>query len=909
MVDQTRELHLIAHTHWDREWYLPFQRFRMHLVHLIDTIIDVCTRDPAYRHFNLDGQTIVIEDYLDIRPEMKNTIIQMVRDHRIGIGPWYCQPDEWTAGELLARNLLRGHHLMQEYGGGQRIGYCPDLFGHAAQMPQILNLAGLDTFMFFRGLGNIYDDPHFSNEFYWQGPDGSRVLAYFMPGGYANAKNHPTDPEAFKMFILFVLSRFSRSKSNIIFVGCGGDHYIPQVETPTLIESFNNDPDVLEELNGGKLHHSSLTEMFDAVKTREDPANPYFTITGEFREGRGDVYAPGSISSRMYLKQANYRCWRKACYLAEPLALWASLTSQGKERYQGFLDLAWKFLLQNQPHDSICGCSVDPVHRDMEGRFKQAEEILDELVREILEKNLLAHDVAQFPGIPIMVFVPQTHSSTPIIRATLANQPNHSEASIIYAAKLDLNKNYEIRNFAGKKLSSAARPVMYMDDHEMLEVLWLGNPADGMGTSIYFLCETQEKTPSYLDMEGSNTTFENDWARVEFHFDGTFDLYATKLGLAFHHLHIFEDQADGGDGYDFYALPKDVPLTSLGGKARVTGKKHPFGAEFLIRVEMELPTGLNTDRTAHLPETRKQVIETTMIVWNHIPRIDFKTEITNQISDHRLRVVFSTPFNAKSVDASSIYDVVQRGIGIERVENAMQKWVQKSPSTSHTSGFIDLHEDGKGGVSLFNKGLPEYEARRTSGGISLIQTLFRSVRYEGGTLPGRGTAGGPIPTPDSQLHRPLSLEYALYFHQNAWETDLIATHADEYALPLGITGGTIVVPGRRPGEVEKPQQVTSSVTSTAILSLSNPNVVLTTFKQAESGGDVILRVNNPTEHPQTTKLHCGLALQGAKFANLLEEPVDGNPNKLKKVSSQVIELTVEAKKIVTLRLSPVANKK
>ncbi len=907
MVDQSRELHLIAHTHWDREWYLPFQRFRMHLVHLIDTIIDLCKQDPAYRHFNLDGQTIVIEDYLDIRPEMKDTIVQMVRDKRIGIGPWYCQPDEWTAGELLARNLLRGHHLMKEYGGGQKIGYCPDLFGHVAQMPQILSLAGLDTFMFFRGVGNIYDDPHFSNEFYWQGPDGSRVLAYFMPGGYANAKNHPINPEAFKMFILFVLPRFSRSKSGIIFVGCGGDHYYPQIETPTLIQSFNNDPDVLEELKGGKLHHSSLTEMFTAVKEREDPADPYFTITGEFREGRGDVYAPGSISSRIYLKQANYHCWRKACYLAEPLALWASLQSGGKERYQGFLNLAWKFLLQNQPHDSICGCSVDPVHRDMEGRFKQCEEILDELVKEILEQNILTQDVAKFPGVPIMVFVPQTNNTTPILRVTLTNQPNHSEASIIYAAKLDLHKNYEVRNAAGKKLPSVTRLAMYMDDHEMLEVLWLGDSSDGMGMATYFLCETKEKSHSYADMEGSKTAFENDWARIEFHFDGTFDLYTTKQGLLFHHLHIFEDQADAGDGYDFYAIPKDVPVTSLGGKAKVTGKKHPFGAEFTLRIEMALPTGLNSDRTARVPESRKLVIETTMIIWNHIPRIDFKTEINNQISDHRLRVVFPTSLTSNTVDASSIYDVVRRGIGIERVENAMQKWAQKSPPTSHTTGFVDLYDDKHGGVALFNKGLPEYEARRDSGGISLIQTLFRSVRYEGGTLPGRGTAGSPIPTPNSQLHRPLSLEYALYFHDNAWDSDHIAIHADEYTLPLGITGGTIVVPGRRPGEVEKPTPTSISETSEKLLSFSNPSVVLTTFKLSAVGGDVILRVNNPTDQTQSTKIYCGFAIQGIKIVNLLEEPVEGKPNRVKKSSPQVLELTIAAKKIVTLRLSPVTK--
>src|SRR5271157_2008109 len=249
MSEKPHDLYLIAHTHWDREWYLPFQQFRVHLVHLIDGIISLMESDlnPPYRHFNLDAQTIVIEDYLDIRPEMQDTIVRLVQDQRIGIGPWYCQPDEWTAGELIARNLLRGHHLMQEYGGGQRIGYCPDLFGHVSQMPQILTLAGLDTFMFFRGLGDELVDPQFTNEFNWEGPDGSRVLAFFMPGGYANAKNHPEEQFGFNSAMLFAFSRQHRSKTHVHFIGCGGDHYIPQPSTAAFVEGFNADEDALEE--------------------------------------------------------------------------------------------------------------------------------------------------------------------------------------------------------------------------------------------------------------------------------------------------------------------------------------------------------------------------------------------------------------------------------------------------------------------------------------------------------------------------------------------------------------------------------------------------------------------------------------------------------------------------------------
>ena len=132
-------LHVVPHTHWDREWYQPFQTFRIRLVHLMDRLLDTLARDPAYTHFMLDGQTIVLEDYIQVRPERRAELEAHVRSGRLSIGPWHVLPDEFlVAPESLVRNLLLGDRLCRQFGAKMPVGYIPDPFGHVGQMPQIL---------------------------------------------------------------------------------------------------------------------------------------------------------------------------------------------------------------------------------------------------------------------------------------------------------------------------------------------------------------------------------------------------------------------------------------------------------------------------------------------------------------------------------------------------------------------------------------------------------------------------------------------------------------------------------------------------------------------------------------------------------------------------------------------------
>src|SRR5436305_8084351 len=230
---------LVPHTHWDREWYQTFQQFRIRLVHTIDTLLDILDRDDKFSHFMLDGQTIVLDDYLEVQPEQEERLKGHIRAGRIQVGPWYLQPDEFlVSGESLVRNLQIGLQRAAEFGETMRVGYVPDCFGHIAQLPQILQGFGIDNAVFWRGVG---PEAHHS-EFYWTAPDGTSVLVIHLADalGYSNAVMMPLTAEDFVTRVeLLTAPLLAKATSNTLLFMNGDDHLEPQDGLPEVIESAN----------------------------------------------------------------------------------------------------------------------------------------------------------------------------------------------------------------------------------------------------------------------------------------------------------------------------------------------------------------------------------------------------------------------------------------------------------------------------------------------------------------------------------------------------------------------------------------------------------------------------------------------------------------------------------------------
>ena len=176
MTHAPKTAYIVSHTHWDREWYKPYHQFRIDLTRVVQRIIETLENDTDYRHFLLDGQSIVLEDYLEIFPEDEARLATLVGAKALSVGPWYILPDEFlVSAEATVRNLFIGHKVASRLGRVQKVGYMPDSFGHIAQMPQILRLAGIDSFVYSRGNGD--EIQRTGHEFFWRAPDGSQVLA------------------------------------------------------------------------------------------------------------------------------------------------------------------------------------------------------------------------------------------------------------------------------------------------------------------------------------------------------------------------------------------------------------------------------------------------------------------------------------------------------------------------------------------------------------------------------------------------------------------------------------------------------------------------------------------------------------------------------------------------------------
>ena len=232
----TTTIHFVPHTHWDREWYEPFQVFRMRLVELIDHVLEHLEREPAFR-FTLDGQLATIDDYLEIRPEAEERIRRFVGEGRLAIGPWQILMDEFlVSGETIVRNLQRGWARAQDFGGAMAVGYLPDMFGHIAQMPQILRRAGIDRAVVWRGVPARVE----SNAFRWRAPDGSEVGAEYLVGGYGNAAHLlevAGSAEAKVRGYRELMGRWYGEKSLLAMYGT--DHMAPLPEMVALLERIN----------------------------------------------------------------------------------------------------------------------------------------------------------------------------------------------------------------------------------------------------------------------------------------------------------------------------------------------------------------------------------------------------------------------------------------------------------------------------------------------------------------------------------------------------------------------------------------------------------------------------------------------------------------------------------------------
>jgi len=834
--------HIVSETHWDREWYLTFQQFRSRLVQVCDRLLRILDGDQDFKHFMLDGQTIVLEDYLEAMPDARAKIEHHVRGGRILIGPWYVLPDEFLEGpEAMVRNLMLGHTTASSFGVIMKVGYLPDQFGHIGQIPQILRGFGIDNAVVWRGVGEEVD----KTEFNWISPDGSSVLAIYLPDGYCNAANMPLDPVKLAAWARNVGNRLKSmaTTKNVLFMN-GCDHLEAQAGLPASLRAAN------KELEGAELVHSTLPIYIDAVKA----GNPKLkNVSGEFRSPAKAHLLVGVLSTRMWIKQFNNRCEKLLERWAEPLTAWAWLVERKAPQDATFTKravamnwLAWRYLLQNHPHDSICGCSIDEVHRDMVPRFKWVEEICET----VIENNIkvLVDHIDMMPRAPdknkgisaVIVFNPSAGPRTDIAYGRVRMK----SASMAFDM---VDERGEKISFQGIDLTHEGREV---------DFIFVVRDLPGYGYRVYHA--TPGDQPLFMPSESPGDSIENEFYMIVADMGkGTITIVNKEDGFSYVDCNRFVDVGDAGDEYNFSPPRENIAVDRPRSIISTTCEVGPARETLKLKMVYALSESLTVDRSSRSRTLVEMQITTSISLYPGVKRIDVTTIVENTARDHWLRVHFPTGIEAKSVYSEGHFDVMGRAVGTRSREG---NWPERTIGTFPQKSFTDVN-DGTRGFLLANRGLPECEALVEGGGVVLALTLLRCVGWlsRGDLSYRRGDAGPGVPTPEAQCLGHHVFEYALVPHRGTWEGAFQEAHRLNEPLRA------IQVEPRKGGlpselswiEVEPHQLIVSSI------------------KLAERGDGIVVRIYNPSERAVEGSCLLAFRAQMASFVNLNEEIISG----------------------------------
>ncbi len=890
MSTRKRTGHYVVSTHWDREWYQSFQDYRFRLVAMLDEVLDTMERDPGFRYFQMDGQSIPIEDYLEVRPEREEQIRAMARAGRLRLGPWYVLPDEFlVSGESLVRNLQAGLAVASKYGQPSRVGFICDLFGHISQLPQILRGFGIDSAFLWRGA----NEPTHGAIWRWQSPDGSEVLAYrFSPiGGYCTyafkvrkgaIPDEPLELEsALDGLRELVEHETQRCPTPSFLLFDGGDHMEIEPLTSEILKRGG------KAIPGVELIHSHLDGFVEDLREQRDTISR--VVSGELRDpgmmGEEGWLIPGVLSSRIHLKQANARCENELCLWAEPFSTFAA--ALGAEYPQGYLAVAWRHLLQNHPHDSICGCSIDAVHKDMEYRFDQCHAVASRLSQRAMRAIA---DRVQLPDLEekdqvLFVFNASSEPVRGLVDLTV-RFPTDTETfqeffgfekkaafRLLDAHGTEVPYQLVAQRWDRLGFHRVPRKFPIPDPHHEVDITAaLEIPAYGYTT----LTVRSVKGPTrYLgSMHVDDHTIENDSLRVKVAPNGTITLTDKGAGQDYPGLLTLEDRADIGDGWYHGIAVNDAIQSSAVCSADVALVADGINkATLRIRVTMDVPEEFVFDRMVRSDVRKPFIVTHDVTLRRGGDCVEVQTTVENTIRDHRLRVLLPSGVRAATYLSDSAFDVVERPIAL-RPDNAQYKELEVETRPQRT--WTAVH-DTQRGLALVANGLPESAVLdRPDRAIAL--TLLRAFRRAVFT---NGNEGG-------QIQGRHVFDYRIVPLQGPPDVVGLSRAGQKLsAAPRAVqlAHRDLVLPGPKR---ELPR-------THSFLGVESSGVVVTAIHRRPETDAVTLRMYNPTAEQANVTVRFEGTGKNAHLTDLEGRPGDPVP-----IRKGVAELIVKPRQIVTI---------
>ncbi|HAQ1283792.1 TPA: alpha-mannosidase [Enterococcus faecium] len=870
-----KKVYIISHSHWDREWYMAYEQHHMRLIELIDDLLELFEVDPSFNSFHLDGQTIILDDYLQVRPEKRQAIQQAINEGKLRIGPFYILQDDFLiSSESNVRNMLIGMEESRKWGTPVMLGYFPDTFGNMGQTPQLMKQAGISAAAFGRGVkpigfdNQVLEAENYSSQYsemWWKGPDQTAIFGLLFANWYSNGNEIPVEKEAALAFWKQKLADAEQyASTNHLLMMNGVDHQPVQKDISKAIHLAN------ELFPDYEFIHSNFTDYLEAVQ--KDVPEDLGSVEGELtsQETDGWYTLANTASARVYLKQWNTKVQRQLENITEPLATMAYEVSGNYPHDQ--LDYAWKTLMQNHPHDSICGCSVDSVHREMIPRFEKADEVGKYLAQDSLEQLTAAIDTTGFPK-----------DSFPFVIVNTAGMDKTGEAEITielerkrFAEGIPEQLYQELENLPKRKYhvetkSGATIPAILSEETVqfgydlpkdrfrvpyMARMIKVTLPLENMPAfswETFALVEGEAKAEEKETMiHQSGRIIENGPLHLTIEKNGTITMEDRKNKRKLNNLHIFEDIGDIGNEYIFKQPFCDQPILSSNkenSEVKVLVDT-PEIAKISILQEMEIPVSADERlekeqqmvvefryRKAERPKEKRILqIKTIMTIRKDSKKIDFETTLDNQMKDHRLRVLFPTKLHVEHHEADSIFEVVKR-------PNHVSKSWENPTNPQHQQAFVNIHDE-EYGVTVGNFGLNEYEVTEDG---QIAVTLLRSVGELGDW--------GYFPTPEAQCLGEHRFNYSIELHG---PEEKFSTYLHAYAAQIPFSTQQIK---HHEGTLISKQQY---------LTIKSETFAITALKRSKFSDKVVVRGFNMSSHLE--KLEITKDNGKTVILNLLEEP-------------------------------------
>ena len=879
-----RKIHIVPHSHWDREWYFNTSRSKVYLMKDLKDILDTLEKNQDFKYFMLDAQGSLLDDYIKWRPDDEAIIEKLVKDKRLIIGPWYTQTDQLViSAESIVRNMYYGMKRCEDFGGYMNVGYVPDSFGQAGNMPQIYNQFGIEDTLFWRG---VSDDMVKHKDFNWREDEENVVFTTQIPFGYYIGGNIPEDDiesEEFWQKECFEKAG-KRSATRHIYFPNGFDQAPIRTNLPEIVKR-RNEKDVNNEY--------VISCIEDYIKDVKSEKQTLEEVKGELVIAKHMRIHKSIFSSRSDLKVLNTQVQNYVTNILEPI-LTLSYNLGNDYPHNPVADI-WKLLFENAAHDSIGSCISDNANEDVYLRYKQAKDIALNLVE--LHSRLIATKIKTNRDVTLTLFntLPQKRNNIVVFETYLPSDSfvirdeNDNIVDYTIIEKQDLTEYVLSQTI---KLNPSKKIFMPTQVYKAKIAIDAQN-IQSMGY-VQYSFDLTIKNEQVMD---NISHLENEYYKICINEKGSLNIYDKETGFEYKNQAVLVENGDDGDSFNYSPPYKDLEVFSTDSEFKYSLQGSSLYQCAKIDYNMIIPANLEDRANKKVSVLLPVTLEITLKKGSKV--IDFNIVVDNKGLSHRLCILFDSYLTTKFNYADQQFGIIKRpniyeeemklyleGLGnkqgidntksiqLANWSNDQSTWQEMPISIEPTQSYVSL-TDGTRGIAIIPQGVREYEIIGDKGNMIRL-TLFRTYGFMGKEnllyRPGRASGEKVIETKNAQLLKQMNFQLGFTTYKDGINEANVDLLAKEYNTPIQVYEYADFLNGRLIFALEDVEQTLENKKS---LFETTNKLVVSAIKKCEDKKGYIIRLYNGKEHKDIgDKITFNFDISKAYYTNLKEENIE-----------------------------------